>query len=235
MELVDFFSIRRSLSDIAVRDAAKKVRPDARPQTWKNRRSIRWNTLRIFPDRERRRWSRIVRRNRKVHVGQAPSRLRENYFCTRELRCPPVVQRENTPAGCSKRPAFSPAQPRRAKTRRSAGKATASEGPRRYIPHFVWAVRPYNGSWRPEEPLKCFRHPRGSFRYVEGLNDARTLLAHLFSILLDHFSEVFDRVAEGILELYLRFPFQKRARPTDIGPSDFGIIGGQRMMGDLAR
>ena len=31
-------------------------------------------------------------------------------------------------AGCSKRPDFSPAQPRRAKTRRSAGKAATSAG-----------------------------------------------------------------------------------------------------------
>jgi hypothetical protein len=31
----------RSLSDIAVRDEAKEVRPDARPQAWKNRRRIR--------------------------------------------------------------------------------------------------------------------------------------------------------------------------------------------------
>jgi hypothetical protein len=62
----------RSLSDIAVRDEAKEVRPDARPQAWKNRRRIRWNTLRIFSGRERRRWSQIVRRSRKVNVGQAP-------------------------------------------------------------------------------------------------------------------------------------------------------------------
>ena len=34
----------RSLSDIAVRDEAKEVRPDARPQAWENRRCIRWNT-----------------------------------------------------------------------------------------------------------------------------------------------------------------------------------------------
>ena len=47
----------RSLSDIAVRDEAKEVRPDARPpvcvprtgrQAWKDRKRIRWNTLRIF-------------------------------------------------------------------------------------------------------------------------------------------------------------------------------------------
>jgi hypothetical protein len=62
----------RSLSDIAVRDEAKEVRPDARPQARKNRRRIRWNTLRIFSGRERRRWSWIVRRSRAVSVGQAP-------------------------------------------------------------------------------------------------------------------------------------------------------------------
>jgi hypothetical protein len=37
-----------------------------------------------------------------------------------------------------KKAAFSHAQPRRAKTRRSAGKAAASEEARRYVPHFVW-------------------------------------------------------------------------------------------------
>jgi hypothetical protein len=37
----------RNLSDIAVRDEAKEVRPDARPQARKNRRCIHWNTLRI--------------------------------------------------------------------------------------------------------------------------------------------------------------------------------------------
>ena len=36
------------LSDIALRDEAKEVWPDARPQAWKNRRCIRWNPLRIF-------------------------------------------------------------------------------------------------------------------------------------------------------------------------------------------
>ena len=61
-----------SLSDIAVRDEAKEVRPDARPQAWKNRRRIRRNTLRIFSGRERCRWSRIVRRSKTVNAGQAP-------------------------------------------------------------------------------------------------------------------------------------------------------------------
>ena len=64
-------SLDKSLSDIAVRDEAKEVRPDARPQARKNRRRIRWNTLRIFSGRERRRGSWIVRRSRKVNIGQA--------------------------------------------------------------------------------------------------------------------------------------------------------------------
>ena len=38
----------RSLSGIAVRDEAKEVRLDARPQARKNRRCIRWNTLGFF-------------------------------------------------------------------------------------------------------------------------------------------------------------------------------------------
>ena len=65
----------RSLSGIAVRDEAKKIRPDARPQARENRRRIRWNTntLRIFSGRERRRWSWIDRRSRMVNVGQVPS------------------------------------------------------------------------------------------------------------------------------------------------------------------
>jgi len=80
--------------------------------------------------------------------------------------------------------------------------------------------------------------PRFTFhasRFTVLGSDARTPLAALFSILLDDFPEVFDRAKEGILELYLRLPFQESTCPTDIGPSDFGIIGGQRMMGDLAR
>jgi hypothetical protein len=58
-------------------------------------------------------------------------------------------------AGCSKWPRFSPAQPQRAKTRRSAGKAAANEGARRML------------------------------RYVEPLREARTPLADFFSILLE--------------------------------------------------
>jgi hypothetical protein len=84
-----------------------------------------------------------------------------------------------------KRPDFSPAQPWRAETGLTPSNAAASEGPRRYKPHFVWAVRPCNGSWRTEKPLQRFRYPRGSLRDVEGLNDARTNLADFFSILLE--------------------------------------------------
>ena len=42
-------------------------------------------------------------------------------------------------AGCSKR------QP---------STAVASEEPRKYRQHFEWAVRPSDGSWRTEKPLK---------------------------------------------------------------------------------
>jgi hypothetical protein len=67
--------------------------------------------------------------------------MRENYVGTLELRWSArVVQQENTPAGCSKRP---------------PSKAAASEGPRRTLTG-----------------------------YVEGLNDAKTLLADCLSILL---------------------------------------------------
>ena len=62
----------RSLSDIAVRDEADEALADARPQATKSRRRIHWNTLRIFRGRERRRWPGIVRRSRRVKVGQAP-------------------------------------------------------------------------------------------------------------------------------------------------------------------
>ena len=79
----------RSLFDITVRDEAKEVRPDARPQVRKNRRCIRWNTLRIFSSRERLRWSQIVRRSRKVNVGQAPMAVPE--VLQRATRYVPLV------------------------------------------------------------------------------------------------------------------------------------------------
>jgi len=47
--------------------------------------------------------------------------------------------RTGNPAGCSKR---------------SSSKAAASEEARRYKPHFVRAVRPYNRYWRTEKPLQ---------------------------------------------------------------------------------
>ena len=78
------------------------------------------------------------------------------------------MEEETALAGCSKIP---------------SSKAAASESPRRYKPHFVWAVRPYNRSWRTEKPLQWFRYPSGSHWYVEGLNEVRTKLAAFFSIL----------------------------------------------------
>ena len=42
------------------------------------------------------------------------------------------------------------------KTRRSAGKAAASEEARRYQPHFVGPFAHTNGSWRAEKPLTRF-------------------------------------------------------------------------------
>ena len=71
-----------------------------------------------------------------------------------------LLEEETALAGCSKSP---------------PSKAAASESPRRYKPHFVWAVRPYNRSWRTEKPLQWFRYPSGSHWYVEGLNEARTV------------------------------------------------------------
>ena len=68
------------------------MRPDVRPQARKNRRCIRWNTLRIFSGRERRRWLRIVRRSRKVNVGQAPRLEVQQYWSWREeLNLQPAV------------------------------------------------------------------------------------------------------------------------------------------------
>jgi hypothetical protein len=39
-------------------------------------------------------------------------------------------------------------------SKRPFSKAAASEEARRYVPHFVWAVRPLNESWRTEKPLQ---------------------------------------------------------------------------------
>jgi hypothetical protein len=84
-------------------------------------------------------------------------------------------------AGCSKRPAFSPAQPWRAETRLVPGKAAASEETRRYVPHFVEPfVRVIDLGVR-ESPSSA-----SDFRttLVEPLSDAITPLADFFSTLL---------------------------------------------------
>jgi hypothetical protein len=78
-------------------------------------------------------------------------------------------------AGCSKRPDVSPAQPQRAETRRSAGKAAASEEARRYQPHFVW---PFARSMDLGER----KIPSST---SEPLSEARTPLADFFSILVE--------------------------------------------------
>ena len=65
----------RSLSDIGIRDEANEGHADARPQAPKNRRRIRWNTVRIFWGREQRRCLALVCRSRTVNVGQAPNML----------------------------------------------------------------------------------------------------------------------------------------------------------------
>ena len=57
---------------MAVRHEAKEGQADAQPQAPKNRRRIRWNTVRIFLDREQSRCLAIVRRSRTVNVRQAP-------------------------------------------------------------------------------------------------------------------------------------------------------------------
>ena len=84
-------------------------------------------------------------------------------------------------SGCSKRPRFSPSQPRRAKTRRSAGKAAVSEEARRYGPHFVgpFALAICLGERKSPSSASDFRKT-----LVEPLSDARTPLADFFSILL---------------------------------------------------
>ncbi len=68
---------------------AKEVRPDARPQAKENRGRIGnpslfaiqrvVNALRIFSGRERRRRPQIIRRSRRVNVGQAPGRTSRRF------------------------------------------------------------------------------------------------------------------------------------------------------------
>src|SRR5438445_295305 len=67
----------RVLSDIAVRDEAKEMRPDAKSRPRKNRRGICWNTtLRIFSGREQRsRWLRIE------SLPQSKGECRTDSYC----------------------------------------------------------------------------------------------------------------------------------------------------------
>ena len=58
--------LARSRSDITVRDEVKEGQADTRPQGTKNRRRIRWNTLRIFWGREQSRCLFIIRRSRRA-------------------------------------------------------------------------------------------------------------------------------------------------------------------------
>ena len=86
---------------------------------------------------------------------------------------PNVQAKDMGPAGCSKSLRFSPTQPRRAKTRRSADKAAASEDRRRYPPHFVG---PFAHSMdlgeRKTPPVLPISE--GLLFNVEDLSDART-------------------------------------------------------------
>ena len=68
-----------------------------------------------------------------------------------------------------------------------------------------------------------------SFNQINQMDEPTAFLCRL-----DHFPEVVDCTMEGIFQLYLRLPFQDSTSPTDIGPSDLGIIGWQRMVGDGA-
>ena len=57
---------------VILRCEARELRADARPQARKNRRRIRWNTVRIVSGRERRRCLQIVCRSRTASLGQTP-------------------------------------------------------------------------------------------------------------------------------------------------------------------
>ena len=51
--------------------------PDARLQAWKNRRRSRWNTVRMFSGRVRRRWLQIVRRIKIFKIWRKGNRVQE--------------------------------------------------------------------------------------------------------------------------------------------------------------
>jgi|GEM_PF-6729573 len=69
-------SIARSLSDMAVRHEAKKGQADALPQALNNQSRICWNTntMRIVQGHEESSRRGIIRRSRKVTVGQTPGK-----------------------------------------------------------------------------------------------------------------------------------------------------------------
>jgi len=69
-------SIDRSLSNMAVRHEAKKGQADALPQALNNQSRICWNTdtMRIVQDHEESSRRGIIRRSRKVTVGQTPGK-----------------------------------------------------------------------------------------------------------------------------------------------------------------
>ena len=58
---------------VILRCEAKETLVDERRKARKNRRRIRWNTLRIFSGRERRRCQQIVCRSRMALFGQTPN------------------------------------------------------------------------------------------------------------------------------------------------------------------
>ena len=91
-----------------------------------------------------------------------------------------------------KKATFSPAQPRRAETRRPAGKAAASEEVRRYVPHIVCGRSPLQQVLANGKAPLVF--PISEKLNVEPLSEARTPLADFFSILLER---AFWKVAFG--------------------------------------
>jgi hypothetical protein len=72
-------------------------------------------------------------------------------------------------AGCSKMP---------------SSKAATSEEARTYLPHFVWTVRPCNGSWRTD-PSRVLPTSEELLLNVADLSEARTPLADFFNSLLE--------------------------------------------------
>src|SRR5882672_706999 len=123
---------------------------------------------------------------RLAHLAHPASSLRKNSADTLGPQCSVRVGPQKNPAGCSKSPDISPAQPRRANTRRSAGKAAASEEARRYKPHFVWPFTPRMDLGERISPASVSDLRKVLFN-VELLSDARTPLADFFSVLLvDH-------------------------------------------------